>query len=103
MATRESPDPREILGVSAAATEDDIRAAYLLKVKQYPPDRSPEQFERVRDAYDALRDPRRRARHLLLSVNPGAPLASLLADHPKSRQFVGPQPWLEALRTSTSQ
>ncbi len=98
METRESADPREILGISPTATEEDVRAAYLLKVKQYPPDQSPEQFERIRDAYDALRDPRRRARHLLLSVDPGAPLTSLLADHPKSRQFVGPQPWVEALK-----
>ena len=86
------------MGISPTATEEDVRAAYLLKVKQYPPDQSPEQFERIRDAYDALRDPRRRARHLLLSVDPGAPLTSLLADHPKSRQFVGPQPWVEALK-----
>ncbi len=98
MDTRDARDPREILGVSATATEDDIRAAYLLRVKQYPPDRSPEQFEHIRDAYEALRDPRRRARHLFLSVDPGAPLTSLLADHPKSRQFVGPRPWLDALK-----
>lgn len=100
MERSEAPDPWETLGVSPTATEDNIRAAYLLKVKQHPPDRSPEQFERIRDAYEALRDPRRRARHLLLSANPGAPLVSLLADHPKSRQFVGPQPWLEALGAS---
>ena len=96
------PNPRDVLGVSATATDEDIRAAYLLKVKEHPPDRSPEQFERIRDAYDLLRDPRRRARHLILSVDPGAPLASLLADHPRSRQFVGPQPWLDALKTLKS-
>lgn len=98
METSNAQDPWETLGVSPTATEEDIRAAYLIKVKQYPPDQSPEQFERVRDAYEALRDPRRRARHLLLSVNAGASFASVLADHPKSRQFIGPQPWLEALR-----
>ena len=102
METNDAADPREILGISPTASEDDVRAAYLLKVKQYPPDRSPEQFERVRDAYEALRDPRRRARHLLLSVNPRAPLTSLLADHPASRQFVGPKPWVDALKALTS-
>ena len=91
-------DPREVLGVSPTATEEDIRAAYLLKVKEFPPDRSPEQFERIRDAYQMLRDARQRARHLLFSVDPGAPLASLVADHPRLRQFVGPQPWLEVLK-----
>ena len=92
------PDPRDVLGVSSTATEEEIRTAYVLKVKQHPPDRSPEQFERIRDAYQALRDPRRRARHLLHAVNPEAPLVSLLADHPKSRLFVGPRPWLDALK-----
>jgi curved DNA-binding protein CbpA len=91
-------DPREVLGVSPTATEEDIRAAYLLKVKEYPPDRSPEQFERIRDAYQMLRDRRQRARHLLFSVDPKAPLASLVDDHPRLRQFVGPQPWLAVLR-----
>ena len=95
-----APDARDVLGVAATATDEDIRAAYLLKVKEHPPDRSPEQFERIRDAYDLLRDPRRRARHLILSVDPGAPLATLLAHHPRSRQFVGPQPWLDALKTA---
>lgn len=91
-------DPREVLGVSPTATEEDIRAAYLLKVKEYPPDRSPEQFERIRDAYQMLRDRRQRARHLLFAVDPRAPLASLVADHPRLRQFVGPQPWLDVLK-----
>ena len=91
-------DPREVLGVSPTATEEEIRAAYLSKVKEFPPDRSPEQFERIRDAYEMLRDARQRARHLLFSVDPGAPLTSLVTDHPRLRQFVGPQPWLDVLK-----
>ena len=55
-------DPREVLGIEAEAGDEEIRAAYLRKVKEYPPDRSPREFERVRDAYDMLRDPRRRTR-----------------------------------------
>jgi curved DNA-binding protein CbpA len=91
-------DPREVLGVSSTATEEDIRAAYLLKVKEYPPDRSPDEFERIRDSYEMLRDPRQRARHLLVSVDPRAPLASLFAGQSASRRFVGPHPWLDVLK-----
>ena len=47
-------EPTEILGVSADATDDEIRTAYLSKVQEHPPDRSPEQFELIRDAYEAL-------------------------------------------------
>ena len=52
-------DPRQVLEIDAEAGEEEIRAAYLRKVKEYPPDRSPREFERVRDAYEMLRDPRR--------------------------------------------
>ncbi len=91
-------NPRAILGVPDTASEEDIRAAYVLKLKEHPPDRSPEQFEQVRDAYQALRDPRQRARHLLFSVDPGAPLATLLGDRARERRFLGPDPWREALK-----
>ena len=67
-----------MLGVGPDAGEEEIRAAYVRKVKEHPPDRSPEEFERIRDAYDSLRDPRRRMRDRLLAVDPGAPLVSVI-------------------------
>ena len=91
-------DPIDVLGISQDATDEDIRAAYLLKVKDYPPDRAPEQFEKIRDAYEILRDPRRRLRHRLFAVDPGAPLVSLFADDARPRRFVGPGPWLEVVK-----
>jgi curved DNA-binding protein CbpA len=87
-------DPGEVLGIPPNATEEQIRAA---KVKEHSPERSPEEFEKVRDAYETLRDPRRRARHLLLSADPLAPFASLLTETPE-RRFAGPDPWLEVLK-----
>ena len=91
-------NPRAILGVALNATDEEIRVAYLRKVKEHPPDRSPAEFERVRDAYEILRDPRRRALHMLLSVDPEAPLVSLLEGRVKERCFVGPEPWLAVLK-----
>lgn len=91
-------DAREILGIAASATEEEIRAAYLQKIKDYPPDTAPDEFERIRDAYETLRDPRRRARALLLSVDPDAPIVSLLAGRPPVRRFAGPDPWLASLK-----
>jgi curved DNA-binding protein CbpA len=91
-------DPIEVLGISQNATDEQIRAAYLLKVREHPPDRAPEQFEKIRDAYEILRDPRRRVRHRLFSVDPGAPLASLFTDDARPRRFVGPGPWLDVLK-----
>ncbi len=88
---------REILGVSATATEEEIRAAYLGKVKEFPPDRAPEEFEKVRDAWETLRDPRRRMTESVLAADPYAPLASLFTGIERDRKFVGPAPWLKVL------
>ena len=90
-------DPKKILGIEHDASQDDIRAAYLRKVKEFPPERAPEEFERIRDAYEILRDPYRRAAHLLFSVDPSAPLPSLLDGRESSRCFTGPEPWLAVL------
>lgn len=91
-------DALEILGLPGGAGEEEIRAAYLKKVKEHPPERSPEEFEKIRDAYETLRDPRRRMRTMLLADNPAAPLVSLLDGVPPPRRFVGPGPWLEVLK-----
>lgn len=93
-------DAWETLGIPLNAREEEIRAAYLRKVKEHPPDRSPEEFEQIRDAYERLRDPRRRMRDMLLSADSDVPLATLFAGTAQERRFVGPQPWLEVLKGS---
>jgi curved DNA-binding protein CbpA len=91
-------DASEILGVPANAGEEEIRAAYLSKVKEFPPDRMPAEFERIRDAYDTLRDPRKRARAMFSAGEQGAPLVSLIEGRKVPRIFAGPQPWREVLK-----
>ena len=91
--------PNEVLGVPANASEEEIRVAYLAKVKEFPPERFPEEFEKVRDAYDSLRDPRARAKAMLDACDFSAPLVSLLDGHKQRRIFAGPQPWREVLKS----
>ncbi len=62
------PSPFEILGVSPDADDEAIRQAYLRQVRQSPPDREPERFRQVREAYDQLRDARSRMRHSLFHL-----------------------------------
>ncbi len=90
---------RRVLGVSAGAGEPEIRTAYLQKVKDHPPDRDAATFQRVREAYETLRDPRRKGELLLDAVDPGAPFVSLLEEHP-ARNFVGPDAWIQTMRTT---
>ena len=91
-------DPYAVLFVRPEADDDEIRAAYLVRLKQFPPDRAPVEFERVRDAYDLLRNRRRRALYTLFAVNPDAPLQSLLEGMDSQRRFSGPAPWLAVLK-----
>lgn len=85
--------PEEILGISATATPEQLRAAYLDKVKQFPPDRSPEEFEKIRDAYNTLLDPRNRFRAHLDDTSFIKPITELILLNTPRRAFVGPQMW----------
>lgn len=89
-------DAGQILEVRPEAGDEHIRAAYLRKVKEYPPDRSPQEFEQVREAYEALRNTRRQAQ-VILGGDPNQPLSSLLAGRRSERRFTGPAPWLAVL------
>ena len=90
--------PQNILGVTQDAGPEEIRAAYLNKIKEYPPEKFPAEFERVRDAYTILSDARYRTRLMLLSADPAASLETLLDDQKQPRQFVGSEAWLAAMR-----
>jgi DnaJ-class molecular chaperone len=88
----------ELLGVTAETTDAEIRAIYLEQVRRHPPDRDPELFEQIRDAYNRLRDPMARASLVLEGPDPSAPLASLLQQTEPKRCFVGSGLWMGALK-----
>ena len=91
-------NPHNILGVSRDAGLGEIRRAYLTKIKEYPPEKFPAEFERVRDAYTMLSDARYRTRLMLRSADPEASMETLLDDQQQNRQFVGPEAWLAAMQ-----
>ena len=91
-------DPWEILGVSKEAGDEEIRRAYLDRIKACPPSQDPDRAERIRGAFDLLRDPLRRAERSVLFADPEAPLASLLRGERGHRAFAGPALWLDVLK-----
>lgn len=48
--------PFEVLKLHEDADEAAIRAAYLGLVRQFPPDREPERFSEISNAYEELKD-----------------------------------------------
>lgn len=47
-------DPHALLGVPADATAEEVRRAYLRRIKVFKPDRDPVAFRRLRAAYETL-------------------------------------------------
>ncbi len=61
-------DPYTVLGLPADSDDAAIRQRYLELVRQYPPERHPQQFAAVRQAYETLRDVDARLRHRLFEA-----------------------------------
>src|SRR5690242_10665580 len=47
----------EVLGVDKAADERAIKKAYFALVRKYPPETHPEEFKKIREAYEVLSNP----------------------------------------------
>ena len=91
-------NPFAALGIEETADDEAVRAAYLAAIRRSPPDRDPEGFQRVRDAYEAIRDEDRRLALTLLGPPPLESLQALLDVMPDERRHVGPGPWLDVIR-----
>ena len=77
-------NPYEVLGVGPEANDEQIRSAYLVKVKQFPPDQAPVAFEQIREPAGprqvALGEPARGSRRLL-GQPPAEPRAARRLEH----------------------
>jgi hypothetical protein len=49
-------NPWDQLGLSPEATEEAIRQRYLELVQAHPPERDPQRFAEVREAYEIVKD-----------------------------------------------
>jgi curved DNA-binding protein CbpA len=75
--TRSFREARRVLGVGSDDDAAAIKRAYRRAAASSPPDRDPEGFRRIRDAYELLSDPFERASALLYSPVPLTPAPSL--------------------------
>lgn len=62
------------------ADESEIRRRYLELVRQHSPEREPERFAEIRNAYEQLRDPVKRMERQLFEVDDQDSLDVVLRD-----------------------
>jgi curved DNA-binding protein CbpA len=65
--TSEHDDPYVVLGLQRGATSEQVRQAYFRMVRVHTPEAHPQEFKRVREAYEALRSPRHRTELAVLA------------------------------------
>jgi len=103
MTRREDPDPYVVLGVRRQASPEEIARAYRRAARLTHPDgggsgAGPDRFRLVRDAYEVLRDPGRRAGYDRLhsfhagEAAPGAGRSVRYAAPDSQHVVLGPQP-----------
>lgn len=61
-------NPFELLQVSESASDEEVRSAYLQRVREYPPERAPKQFQEIRDAYERIKTAKARLAYLYLDI-----------------------------------
>src|SRR3954447_8016653 len=82
-------DPFHVLGVAADADDETIRRRYLELVRENPPERAPEKFTAIRQAYEQLKDAETRLKKRLFEVDKhlcvGAIIEELTCKSPRPR------------------
>ena len=73
-------DPYEVLGVQPGSDGAEIRRRYLQLVRQHPPDRQPDHFVEIREAYDQLRDPEKQLESRLFRMETNDSFDAIIAD-----------------------
>jgi len=62
-------NPYQILGVSETANDEEIRTAYLARLRENPPDSNQQQFQQIQQAYALVKDSDCRLRFRLFHVD----------------------------------
>ncbi|MCE2448415.1 MAG: DnaJ domain-containing protein [Candidatus Latescibacteria bacterium] len=82
-----------VLGLSPAASQEEIRQRYLQLIRTHPPSQSPERFQQITAAYEALKDDRSRVESAIFGMAQYGDfelaLAALVQARPAERKTPG--------------
>jgi curved DNA-binding protein CbpA len=73
-------DPYTVLGLAADSDDETIRRRYLELVRQHSPERQPEKFAAIREAYESLRDLDTRLRYRLFEAGQNENVDALIEE-----------------------
>jgi curved DNA-binding protein CbpA len=73
-------DPYFVLGLPADSDDETIRRRYLELIKENTPERQPEKFAAIRQAYEQLRDLETRLRYRLFEAGKKESVARLIEE-----------------------
>ena len=87
-------DPYQILGLDPLqATDESVRKAYMEAIRNHPPDRDPEMFERIRDAYNRIADENKRIHLNLFGFENSQSMIEWLPEN-NERPRAGTEKWI---------
>lgn len=73
-------DAYEILGLPSNSDDEAIRRQYLKLVREFSPERHPEKFSQIRQAYEQLKDLDTRLRHRLFEAGRGDSVEAIVEE-----------------------
>lgn len=82
------------LEIAPEAAPEEIRRAYFRLVRRFPPEKEPEKFKGIREAYETLSDPKARRNYDALQEH-GDVISDLFAE---AEALMGEEKWEEAIR-----
>jgi DnaJ-class molecular chaperone len=95
------PYPYETLALPETASQEEIRKQYLERIQVDSPERHPEAFQEVAEAYEFLKSEERRAKLKcfgMTGVYATLRMADLLPKPKNQRPFIPAGEWLRAIR-----
>lgn len=73
-------DPYEVLGLAADCDDETFRRRYLELVKEFSPEKNPEKFAAIRQAYESVRDVTTRLRYRLFEAGKKESIEALVEE-----------------------
>ena len=68
------------LGLAPDCSEADLRCRYLELVRQYPPEKYPERFSKIHEAYEVLNNPLDSLEEMLFNTKSDDTVEQIIAD-----------------------